>query len=339
MKIQRHAGNPILKPEPLNPWESMAVCNPTVWYENGLFRMLYRAAGDDEAHRIYLGLAESRDGINFKRVSNDPVLAPSADGPDAGCIEDPRVVRFEGVFYITYAYRPFPPGRYWLHPEGMAYAPGSPEGAPRLIRENLTNTGLAMSTDLQTFIRLGRLTEANSDNRDVMFFPERIKGKYVLLHRKKELPDTPFPSIRISFMEDLFDYNDGFLLARNRYWWETKMGAGCPPLRTDDGWLLIYHAVCRKGIYRAGAMLLDLENPREVIARTAEPILEPKCNYECSGLYSDCVFPTGAVVVGDILYIYYGAADKCICLATCKLSRLIDHLLKRRRLMLFGASL
>lgn len=133
-------------------------------------------------------------------------------------------------------------------------------------------------------------------------------------------------------MKDLFDYNDGFLLARDRYWWETKMGAGCPPLRTDDGWLLIYHAVCRKGIYRAGAMLLDLENPRKVIARTPEPILEPKYDYECSGLYCDCVFPTGTAVVGDILYIYYGAADRCICLATCKLSRLIDYLLNRGRI-------
>ncbi|MDD2706847.1 MAG: glycosidase [Verrucomicrobiae bacterium] len=329
MKLTRHASNPILRPEPRNPWENFAVCNPGVWFENGVFSMLYRAAGDDPAHRIYFGLASSRDGVRFERVSDQPAVSPSVDGPDAGCVEDPRIVKFGTRFYITYAYRPFPPGRYWLNPGGLADMPKGPAGAPRLVKENLTNSGVLMSDDLRHFHRLGRLTEPNSDNRDVVFFPEKVNGRHVLLHRKKELPGTQYPAIWISFLDDLMEYNDGVLLAKNAFWWETKLGAGCPPLRTDAGWLMIYHGVCARGVYRAGAMLLDLDDPRKIIGRTPEPILEPECEFERSGIWSDCVFPTGNVIVDGILHVYYGAGDKCICLATCRLDDLLDDLLGR----------
>ena len=326
MKLTKFHGNPILVPNPANSWESLSVCNPGVWYEKGVFYLLYRAAGNAPSHKIFLGLATSRDGFNFERVSDKPVLSPSADGPDAGSIEDPRIVKFGDFFYITYAYRPFPPGQYWLHHQGLAYMPDGPPEAPRLIKENLTNTGILMSKDLKTFHRMGRLTEPNSDNRDVMFFPEKVNGKYILLHRKKELHGPPCPSIWISFMDNLMDYNDGVLLVKNEYWWETKIGGGCPPLKTDAGWLFIYHGVCPKGVYRAGVILLDLEDPRKVIARSSEPILEPEYDYEINGLWSSCVFPCGSVIVDDTLFVYYGAADKHIGAATCKVRELIEHL-------------
>lgn len=327
MKLIKYSANPILKPNPAQAWENLTVCNPGVWYENGVFSMLYRAAGDDPSHPIYLGLATSRDGFNFERVANEPVFGPGVESPDAGCVEDPRIVKFGDYFYVTYAYRPFRPGQYWKHPAGTAYTPNGPPEAPRLIRENLTNTGLLMSRDLRRFRRLGRLTEPDSDNRDVMYFPEKINGQYVLLHRKKELAGPPFPAIWIAFMDNLMDYNDGVLLAGNRYAWETKLGAGCPPLRTDAGWLLIYHAVCPRGVYRAGAMLLDLADPRQVRCRAPEPMLAPEYPYEREGLWSECVFPCGNVVVAGTLYVYYGAGDKCIGVATCPLKDLIHYLL------------
>lgn len=112
MKLIKCTQNPILSPNPNNYWENLVVCNPGAWHEDGIFYMLYRAAGDDEEHFIRVGLATSTDGINFKRESNEPVFGPSSNGPDMGGVEDPRIIKFDNEFYVTYAYRPYPPGRY-----------------------------------------------------------------------------------------------------------------------------------------------------------------------------------------------------------------------------------
>ena len=113
MKLEKFEGNPILTPNPKNNWENLVVCNPGAYYDNGKFYMLYRAAGDDEEHVIRFGLAVSEDGYNFERVSDEPVLGPSKEGPDMGCIEDARIIKFDDYYYVTYAFRPFPPGQYW----------------------------------------------------------------------------------------------------------------------------------------------------------------------------------------------------------------------------------
>ena len=106
MKLVKYAGNPIIAPNPDNSWENLVTCNPGVIHDDGVFYMLYRAAGDDEDHVIRLGLAQSVDGLHFERMSENPVFSPSEDGPDSGCVEDPRIVKMGGEFYVTYAYRP-----------------------------------------------------------------------------------------------------------------------------------------------------------------------------------------------------------------------------------------
>ena len=113
-------------------------------------------------------------------------------------------------------------------------------------------------------------------------------------------------------------------------WEARKIGAGPPPVRTDKGWLLIYHGVDEDRVYRAGAALLDLEEPWKVIARTPEPILEPEEEYELVGDVPNVVFPEGAVVIGDELLVFYGAADKVCCVATAPLEEFIEHLLEMR---------
>ena len=105
MKLKKSDKNPILAPNPQNDWESLITCNPGVVYDNGTFYMLYRAAGNDEQHVIRFGLATSKDGVNFQRVSDHCAFGPSLDGYDSGCVEDPRIVKFDDDFYITYAYR------------------------------------------------------------------------------------------------------------------------------------------------------------------------------------------------------------------------------------------
>ena len=127
MKLTKYSGNPILKPNSDNAWEERCVLNPAVVYdeERNKFIMLYRAAGNDVRHQIKLGLAESNDGVHFTRMSGQPVFAGSHEEPDGGCVEDPRLVRLDDMYYLTYAARAYAPGRYWLEPyvEGVTKSP------------------------------------------------------------------------------------------------------------------------------------------------------------------------------------------------------------------------
>src|SRR3989344_6051599 len=116
MKLTKYKGNPVLLPNPKNAWERSVVCNPGACYDKGTVYLLYRAAGTDKEHKIHFGLATSKDGFKFKRVSEEPVLSPSADGYDAGCVEDARIVKMGGYFLVTYAFRPFPPRQHWKNP-------------------------------------------------------------------------------------------------------------------------------------------------------------------------------------------------------------------------------
>jgi predicted GH43/DUF377 family glycosyl hydrolase len=335
MKLTKHPGNPILKPHPSNYWENLVVCNPGAWYEDGVFYLLYRAAGDDEDHTIRFGLASSKDGKNFERVSDQPVFSPSIDGPDMGGVEDARIVKFDDDYYVTYAYRPCAPGRYWTFEHDVILLPEAGENAPLVYKNNIANSGLAVTKDFKNWRRLGRLTQSNLDDRDVILFPEKINGKFALLHRPKEWVGEEygceFASMWITYSDDLMVWNEPskLLLSGIPGTWEEKVGGGPPPLKTQDGWLLIYHGVEMggRGYYRSGVALLDLNDPSKIIARNPDWILEPEYDYETEGFYNGCVFPTGNVILDDTLHVYYGAADKYIGLASCSLSELLSHLI------------
>jgi predicted GH43/DUF377 family glycosyl hydrolase len=341
MRLKKFEGNPILTPCESNEWESLVTCNPGVFYDNGTFYMLYRAAGNDEKHIIRLGLATSNDGFRFERKFNKPVFSPSIDGPDSGCIEDPRIVKFDNDYYITYAYRSFPPGQYWRFGHDEILLPACGKNAPLAISNNVGNTGLAVTSDFFAFKRLGRITSPVLDDRDVILFPEKIRNQYVLLHRPKQYVGkqygVEFPSIWMKFSDDLLNWEDKpshLLLSGIKNSWEEKVGGSAPPLKTDKGWLMLYHGVELGGLgyYRVGALLLDLVNPLHIVAKTPDAILEPEFEYEITGYYNGCVFPTGNVIVDDTLYVYYGGADKYVCLATCLVNELLSFLLTHCRL-------
>ena len=119
------------------------------------------------------------------------------------------------------------------------------------------------------------------------------------------------------------------LLAKGKFHWERKIGGSTPPLKHKKGWFVIYHAVDAKGIYHVGAMMLDLKDPRKVIARTPEPIMSPEAEYEWKGLYPHgVVFPTANVVVDGKLFVYYGCADKYIGVATADFDKLVNYVLQ-----------
>lgn len=332
MKLTKYEGNPILKACPDREWENLCVLNPAVWYEKDedLFYMLYRAAGNDSTHYIHLGLATSKDGFHFTRCSETPFLSPDINGPDGGCIEDPRLTKMGDTYYIVYAARTYAPGQYWSadwKPLGDREVDGV-----HFVQANNAVSHLAITKDFRTVKRLGRISDSRFDDRDVILFPEKVGGKYVKLSRPVERVGEAYgcdiPSVFISFSDDLMEWGEPKLLMTGEEWWQDqKIGGSCPPIRTEKGWLHLFHGVSsRDGGYRVGAVLLDLEDPTKILHRTSDFILAPEHTYETSGYYNGCVFPTGNVVKGDTLYVYYGAADKYVCVATCKLQELLDFL-------------
>jgi predicted GH43/DUF377 family glycosyl hydrolase len=333
MLLKKSPLNPILSPNPKNEWENLVVLNPAVIYDDAKqeFVMLYRAAGDTIEHYIYLGLATSKDGFHFERQLDHPVLEPDYNGEDGGCVEDPRLVKMGEWYYLTYAARPYAPGRYWLNEPKPWFNP--PVDGPVFLRWNNTVTYLAITQDFIHYKKLGRITDTRDDDRDVYIFPERINGKFVRISRPMYACGEGYvnksAAIWISFSDDLMEWPTRQLLMKGEYWWESKkIGGSCPPLKTPYGWFMIVHGVCEEDqSYRVGAVLMDLVHPEKILARTKEPIMVPDQDYEARGVYNGCVFPTGNVVKDGILYVYYGAADKTVCVATCDFEELLQGMI------------
>jgi len=332
--IEKYKGNPILRPDPKESWARAAVFNPAVCLKDGTIHLFPRGIGEYDHYISRIGHYVSRDGIKFQPLNQGPVLGPGREYDSWGC-EDPRATKIGDAYYFTYV---------------AVSQPVKKGGGIPLA------TALASTKDFKKFKRHGVITPKLSNNKDVVLFPEKIDGAYAMLHRPswwckewftgskkalknkvaaqipegykkyKELPDKP--SIWIAFSKDLKNWTDHkVVMEPKEKWEEKKIGAGPPPIKTEAGWLIIYHGVSKNKWYRAGAALLDLDDPAKVIARTRYPILEPEEDYERKGDVENVVFPTGSVVIGDELYLYYGAADKYVALATCPLQRLLDLLL------------
>ncbi len=307
--LRRHSKNPILLPNKDNWWESEAVFNPAVLYDGNKVHMLYRAIGEYEQYISRFGYACSTDGFNFER-KNAIAFRPTRGYEKYG-IEDPRLMTIDNQVYLSYV----------VLSDYVANGQAS------------SSTALATTTnDFHNLNRLGIVTSIGSDNKDVVLFPEKINQKYLALHRPHRWVGPKFgvdkPSIWISEGDALPNFEKHALLMQPEQDWEgSKIGSGPPPIKTRDGWLLIYHGVDKDSVYRAGAALLDLDNPFNVIARTKGPILEPEESYERVGDVNNVVFPTGACIIDERLHVYYGAADKVCSLAVVELDAFLEYLL------------
>ncbi|OQA02872.1 MAG: Beta-1,4-mannooligosaccharide phosphorylase [bacterium ADurb.Bin400] len=173
--------------------------------------------------------------------------------------------------------------------------------------------------DFSTYHRQGVVIHS-VDSKDAALFPEMIDGQYVILHR-----------IWIAYSQDLENWYDHRILLKTRKnsWDSGKIGAGSPPIKTEHGWLLFYHGTDHQNIYRLGIILLDLDDPTKVLYRSEEPVLEPEKPYEKEGLVPNVVFTCGVVEKDDKFFVYYGAADRCIGVATIERERLFYEIAKR----------
>jgi len=335
--FQRWLGNPVLDPRP-GDWEGLQVRNPAVWREDGLVYMVYTAR--NIMNTIHLGLATSGDGLHFIRASDRPFLSPVPGEFDGGTVEDARIVRIDGEYLITYSARAVGKQDFLdgtrspaAHGDGIAWT------------QNARRGGLLRTRDFRTIERLGPITSDNLYDCNIILFPERIKGRYVMLHRPSAYNEEvenldkqdwshlsgTRPGIHISYSDDLRNwYGDQVLAVPEQPWEAIKIGGSTPPLRTEAGWLLLYHGVSDTvsggRFYRVGLMLLDLEDPYRVIARSPYPVMEPETAYELTGTVPGVVFPTGIFVVDGLVHVYYGAADTVCCLATARLDRLLAYL-------------
>ena len=307
MGLKRSKHNPILKPNTTNFWECKAVFNCAVTNHDGKIHMLYRAIGEYEHYISRLGYAVSEDGINFTRY-DEPVMNPTVRYELGGC-EDPRICKIENKLYVTYVVLSFPQKE-----------------------KGIARTALALTEDFLDYNKLGIVTPHDVDDKDVVIFPEKINGKYVMMHRPNwvgEKYGTSNPSIWLAYSDNLHEWlDDKILIQPEQKWEQRKVGGGCPPIKTKDGWMVFYHGVDADFRYMAGVMLLDLQDPSIVLARSKRPVLEPRESYEVVGDVPNVVFPTGTAMLDNKLYVYYGAADKVIGLATADVDDILDLLEK-----------
>ncbi len=345
--FKRSKLNPILKPIKENNWESLKVYNPGAIYENGKYYLFYRAVGNEKNWKSSIGYAVSEDGEKFTRF-NKPVLSPKSKEEKRG-VEDPRITRIDDTYYMVYAaYDGITPRlsiatskdlKTW-EKRGFAFSDWSFEKAG----------GVCISFDDYSgkpFVKPNPSEWSKSGG----IFSEIIDGKFWML----------FGEFRIWFATSDDGINwagdqEPFLNPRQGdYFDNTFVEMGPPPIKTERGWLVLYHGINNKNCYRIGFLLLDLKNPRKIIYRSDEPIFGPEKNYEMSGIVDylpggfesmeimgkeeldifikkaeknktmpKVTFCCGAVVVDGLLKIYYGAGDTFICTATAKLDDILN---------------
>lgn len=284
MQLKRVGKGPILEPRKDVPWEKDTVFNAAAIYDKGKFHLLYRAVAHNpgDPNRSWIGYASSKDGVHFDRLDK-PVLSPNTVPEESQGVEDPRVIKMGDTYYMCYT-------------------------AYDLKR---TQVALATSKDLVNWKREGVILSNTvlGNNKDASLFPEKIGGRYCLMHR-------PEPDIYLSFGKDLHHWTDHVCIMKSEFAWEAqKIGGGAQPIKTDKGWLMVYHGVDKASTYRLGIALLDLRDPTKVIKRQPEFILEPKLDWELKGDVNNVVFTCGAVLRGSELWVYYGCADTVIGLA------------------------
>jgi len=305
MLIKRYQHNPILTKDDV-PYPVATVHNAAVVKHEGKYIMVFRS--HQLNGRSILGIAVSNDGYNFK-VNDKPFMIPSTEGIfkeyEAYGVEDPRITFIDGEYLITYS----------------AYS------------RHGVRIGLAKTKDFKSVERVSLITE--SDYRNVVIFPEKFGGLYARLDRPHS-EISPW-SIWISYSPDLKYWGESKLIMNplQYHWDEMKIGPGAPPIKTTRGWLSIYHGVFPTmdgSVYRLGVALHDLEDPSKIIAVGDEWILQPEEVYEITGYVHNVVFTCGAVPEEDgSVKIYWGGADKVMCMGTANLEDLVDHCLNKPR--------
>ncbi len=317
--LERSQKNPILLPNQKNAWEASAVFNAGAIYLESRVHLIYRAIMS--TGESVLGYASSKDGIHIDERSDRPIYScqPTysknsasihsysypfrfgSGGSWAGC-EDPRLCCIDDTIYMTYTvYNAFQP-------------------------QYIELTSISIPDFLNKEWRWKspkRISPLHEMHKNWVIFPEKINGKFAILH-------SLTPKILIDYVDSLdqdFIIRSHYKVGEMSHYWDNWVrGSGPPPIKTEEGWLILYHAMDNKdpNKYKIGALLLDEKDPTKVKYRSTQPILEPEAFYEMEGFKSGVVYTCGTALIDDLLYVYYGAADCVLCAAYIKLSKLIE---------------
>ncbi|MGE5041726.1 MAG: hypothetical protein ACM3IJ_02380 [Candidatus Levyibacteriota bacterium] len=309
-KFTRFEGNPIISPVLELEWQGYATYNPAAIYEDGKVHIIYRAQSHDGTS--VFGYANSRDGLHIDEILNYPIYIPresfekkTAPKGNSGC-EDPRITKIDDRFYMTYT----------------AYDGKNP---PRVAMTSILVKDFLAKNWIWEKPKL--ISPPGVDDKDACIIKKKSGDGYIAFHRLGEV-------IWLDFLRDLEFPDKKFLTggiiaqARKDRWDNVKIGIAAPPIETEHGWVLLYHGVQEPGFYyKTGAMLLDYNDPRKILARTEDPVFDPEMPYELTGQVPNVVFACGAVVINGIIYLYYGGGDSVVGVATMPLNTLLEILL------------
>lgn len=322
-------------------FENEAVLNPAVISEGGNIYLFYRAVSKGNYSSI--GYCKLKGPLMVEERFDMPVLFPQFDYESHG-VEDPRITKIDDLYYLTYtAYDGVNALGALAISKDLQHFDKLGLIVPRISYDEFSHLAEAKGVINEKYLRYNRHEGIRENqgkkiflwDKNVIFFPRRINGKLHFLHRVR-------PDIQIVAVNNLKELTPGFwqnyflqlaecIVLSPKYKHEISyIGGGCPPIETEQGWLLIYHGVhdTIKGyVYSACAALLDLQNPQKEIARLPYPLFKPEHEWELKGEVNNVCFPTGTVLIEDTLYIYYGAADEQIACASVSLSALLKELL------------
>jgi predicted GH43/DUF377 family glycosyl hydrolase len=294
--MERYTGNPILHPVPEHPWESRGVFNAGVFYHKGAVHIFYRAFGNDNISRI--GYAKSTDGFHINERLPDPIFTPANDAESQG-VEDPRVVKCDDQLL-------------------MAYTAVKEYGHRLIYQVSLTSLCVADFEKRKWNWGARRLPFPGIRNKDAAVFPKKVNGRYVMLHRIE-------PDLCIAYSTDLDSWCDIRCIMKPRAegWDDLKIGAAGTPFELTEGWLTLYHGVNMDNVYHLGVILMDKNNPEQILYRSKEPILSPQADYERFGKVPNVVFSCGDALIDGKLFVYYGGGDSSLNVATIPFDKLL----------------
>lgn len=307
--LRRYDKNPIIVPDKKHHWETQATFNPAALRIGNKTHILYRALSEDNTSSI--GYASSKDGFSIDEIQTTPAYVPRESfelkkiaGGNSGC-EDPRLTKIGKNIY-------------------MCYTAFDGIGPPRVAITSITEKDFLQKN--WQWEKPILITPRGFDDKDTCILPEKTNGRYFILHRVgDEICGDYLKSL--NFKTETIKKCIRIIGPRTNTWDSLRVGICAPPIKTEHGWLLLYHGISKNShTYRIGAVLLDLNDPAIVLARTADPIFEPEEPYEKIGIVNNVVFPCGMVEKNGLLYIYYGGADTVVGVATIELNILLRAL-------------
>ena len=326
-------------------FENESVLNPAIMQEGDTVHIFYRAVR--KGNHSTIGYARLDGPLTLTHRNDTPLLSPEFEYESQG-VEDARIVKIDDLYYLTFT----------------AYDGVNAMGALATSTDLVHFKRHGIIVPQITYHDFHRMAECNEhlnekyerlhlqinlderlkktillSDKNLVFFPRKINDKFYFLHRIR--PDIQIACVHgideltKGFWQDyLMHFNKSILMAPKYAHEISYLGGGCPPIETKAGWLLIYHGVhdsVEGYVYCACAALLDIDDPTKELARLPYPLFKPETSWELKGEVNNVVFPTGTALFGDTLYIYYGAADQRVAVASMSITQLLNELVNNKR--------